>query len=457
MGTFLFSAASFIVALGILITVHEFGHYWVARRAGVKVLRFSVGFGRPLWKRVAGADQTEYVIAAIPLGGYVKMLDEREGNVSEQDLPRAFNRQPLSKRFAIVAAGPIFNFIFAIAAYWLMFMIGVPGIKPIIGQVADTSIAQQAGLKTGDQIITIDGDDAPTWSVARIKLIAKSLDESVVELQVLDQDQRSRIVNLDLTTITPDIKDGQILVALGIAPPRPNIPAVIGRLIDNGRALDAGLQAGDKVLFANKQPIEHWSHWVDYVRARPEQVIEIEVDRGGVVINLTLTPARVVTKEGEEIGRIGAAPVIPESLIPDHLRAFVQYSVFDSFVASCERTWDMSALTLRMIGKMLSGSVSLDNLSGPITIAKYAGYTASAGLVSFLAFLAIVSISLGVLNLLPIPLLDGGHLMFYIIELIKGSPLAENIEAVFQRVGILFLGLLMSIAIFNDFSRLFSN
>ena len=455
MGNILFSLVAFIFALGILIAVHEFGHYWVARRSGVKVLRFSIGFGRPLFKRIAGPDKTEYVLAAIPLGGYVKMLDEREGEVAEEDLPRAFNRQPLSKRFAIVVAGPLFNFLFAIVAYWAMYIIGVPGVKPIIDQVEESSIAQSAGFMPGDQIVSIDGQQTPTWSVARIKLLSASLDDSVVTVKVQTQNHAQRDIQLNLDSISSEIKDGRILDELGITPPRPQLPAVIGKLIDNGRALASGLKEGDAIVTADGHSVKDWEAWVDYVRARPEQVMLLVIDREGEVHHLELTPARVTLENGDEIGRIGAAPAIPDS-IPEELRAEVKYSPAKAFVVACEKTWDMSLLTLRMIGKMLFGEVSLDNLSGPITIAKYAGYTASAGLVTFLAFLAIVSISLGVLNLLPIPLLDGGHLMFYIIELVKGSPLTESYEMIFQRVGLVLLLMLMSVALYNDFARIFN-
>lgn len=450
----IFTIAAFVVALGILITVHEFGHYWVARKAGVKVLRFSVGFGRPLWKRIAGPDKTEYVIAAIPLGGYVKMLDEREGEVDAAELPRAFNRQSLGKRFSIVAAGPIFNFIFAILAYWVMYMAGVPGVKSVIGEIEPSSIAQKAGLVAGDQIISVAGKESPTWSVVRIGLLTRSLDKEIVTLQVNDKNNTTRLVNIDLGAISTEIKDGRILDALGIMPPRPELPAVIGKLIADGRAVTSGLREGDAILSADDKPIKDWEAWVDYVRARPEQLIRIKIDRQGVVQQFELTPALFKLEDGEEIGRIGAAPEIPKS-IPPELRAVVQYSPIKSFIVSCEKTWSMSALTLRMIGKMLFGEVSLDNLSGPITIAKYAGYTASIGFISFLAFLAIVSISLGVLNLLPVPLLDGGHLMFYLIELVKGSPITENVEYMFQRVGLVLLLLLMSVAIYNDLARMF--
>jgi len=454
MGNILFSFVSFIFALGILITIHEFGHYWVARLAGVKVLRFSVGFGRPLLKRVAGADQTEYVLAAIPLGGYVKMLDEREGDVAEEDLPRAFNRQTLGKRFAIVLAGPVFNFIFAIFAYWIMFVTGVPGIKPVIGEIEQASIAQGAGLKFADQIISIDGVDTMSWSNARMTLISKSLDKSVVELKVEDQDKRSRIVNLDLGLIISEVKDGQILKELGISQFYPKIPVVIGKLIEEGRALEAGLKVGDTILFADNEKMDDWTAWVKYIRARPEVRISIEIEREGRRTHLELTPAKLLTKEGKEIGRIGAAPDV--SGLTTDLRVVEKYSAGSALIAACAKTWDMSVLTLRMMGKMLFGEISLDNLSGPITIADYAGKTASIGWDAFLLFLAIVSISLGVLNLLPIPLLDGGHLMFYILEFIKGSPLSESIEIIFQRAGMVFLFMLMSVAIYNDFARLFS-
>ena len=455
MGDFLFTVIAFIVALGILVAIHEFGHYWVAVKSGVKVLRFSVGFGKPIYKKIAGPDNTEYVVAAIPLGGYVKMLDEREGDVDESEAHRAFNNQSLLKRAAIVFAGPLANFIFAVLVYWLVYMIGVPGVKPIIAEVKQSSIAQSAGLMAGDQIVSVAGEKTPTWNVARITIVMKSLDASVLSLKVMDQSQVTRQVQLKVGNISANANEGRVLQELGIITPRPAIPAIIGRLIDNGRAGSAGLQVGDKILSADGQLIKDWGHWVDTVQAKAEVQMKIEVQRQGVISVIDLTPERAQTKDGKEIGRIGAAPEIPKT-IPPELQAEARYGPLDSVVYSCKKTWSMSVFILRMIGKMLFGDVSLDNLSGPITIAKYAGYTASAGIITFLSFLAVVSISLGVLNLLPIPLLDGGHLMFYIIELIKGSPVSEVIEMMFQRVGLVMLLLLMSVAMYNDVVRLFN-
>lgn len=453
MGNILYSAAAFVVALGILITVHEFGHYWVARKAGVKVLRFSIGFGKPLWKWTRGPDHTEYVLAAVPLGGYVKMLDEREGEVAAEELPRAFNRQPLHKRFAIVFAGPLFNFLFAIVAYWLMFIAGIPGIKPIIDQVEPHSIAQQAGLRQGDEIYSIDGRRTPTWSSARLELLSKALDEGTAELTVQDVDGEQRAVFLDLASTAGEFQEGRVLERVGIVPKRPMLPAILGDLQQDGRAVAAGLKSGDKILAADGNKIKDWSDWVDYVRARPDQLMRVEIERNGQVMQVDLTPARIKVG-GEEIGRIGAAPKIIDSL-PEELKAELSYNPAQAFIAGCLKTWDMSTLTLRMLGKMIIGEVSVDNLSGPITIAKYAGYTASVGLTAFLAFLAIVSISLGVLNLLPIPMLDGGHLMLYIIELIKGRPISDAIQLKLQHIGLVILLLLMSVAFYNDITRLF--
>lgn len=455
MGDFLFTLVAFIVALGILIAVHEFGHYWVAVKSGVKVLRFSIGFGKPIWKKVSGVDKTEYVVAAIPLGGFVKMLDEREGDVAENELHRAFNRQALHKRAAIVFAGPLFNFIFAVFAYWIIYMLGVPGIKPVVHEVEENSVAQRAGLEAGDQILSVSGHETATWSVARIKILTESLDNDEIPLIVLGTSGATRQITMPVANIAAEANDGRVLDELGIKTPRPQLPAVIGELIDGGRALDSGLKQGDRILSADGQAIKDWQHWVEYVQAKPETRISVEVDRDGSEIFINLVPARVKTKEGKEIGRIGAAPFVSQT-IPEELRAEVKYGPLESALISTKKTWDMSIFILRMIGKMFLGDVSLDNLSGPITIAKYAGYTASVGIVTFLSFLAVVSISLGVLNLLPIPLLDGGHLMFYAIELIKGSPVTEAVEMMFQRVGLVMLMLLMSIAIYNDITRLFN-
>lgn len=453
MGNILFSAAAFLVALGVLITVHELGHFWVARIVGVKVLRFSIGFGKPLWKRCHGPDNIEYVIAAIPLGGYVKMLDEREGEVAPHELSRAFNRQSLLKRFAIVSAGPLFNFLFAILAYWIMYVAGIPGVKPIIGQIEPASIAAHAGLRGGDEIIDIAGHDTPTWSVVRLDLLSQALKNKVVTMEVMGADGYKRTVTMDLTSVLSRIRDGRVLTELGMMPLRPHIPAVIGELKPGERAEQSGLQSGDRVISADNMAIEDWLHWVEYIRSRPEQLIEITVERAGRHIRIELMPARVTVGD-EVIGRIGAAP---ESIaaLPQELRAQLKYPLGPALIRACVRTWEMSVLTLRMLSKMLQGEVSLDNLSGPITIAKYAGYTAGVGIYAFLAFLGIVSISLGVINLLPIPILDGGHLALFLVESVKGGPLSDELQLILQRIGMVLLALILSVAFYNDIARLF--
>ncbi len=455
MNSVITSILALIVTLGLLIAFHEFGHYWTARRLGVKVLRFSIGFGKPLWLRRSGPDDTEYVIAAIPLGGYVKMLDEREGEVPEEELHRAFNRQLVWKRFAIVVAGPLFNFIFAIFAFWLMYLIGVSGMKPIVGKVAPESVAAVAGFHTGDEITAVEDELTPTWSAMRLNLLDKALDADEVTFHVRDQDGGIRSLILSVAGISSEIKQNDLLGYLGVSPFRPVLLAVLGELEPGGPADLAGFKNGDKVLTANNHVIKDWMSLVNIVREHPEKELQFKIERNGEVQYISVTPA--TKKSGAEtIGRIGAAPAPPGPL-PSELKAKVRYSFFEAFGEAVAKTWQMSALTLRMIGKMIVGEVSVDNLSGPITIASYAGHTASTGIAEFLYFLSVISISLGVLNLLPVPLLDGGHLMYYLVEIIKGSPLSDAIQMKMQHIGIVVLAMLMSLALYNDVMRLFSD
>ncbi len=453
MDNFAYALVSFIVALGLLIAIHEFGHYWVARKLGVKVLRFSIGFGRPLWQRRRGPDQTEYVIAMIPLGGYVKMLDEREEPVPPEELHRAFNRQPLGSRFAIVAAGPVFNFLFAILAYWLIFVLGVPGIKPLVGEVQPDSPFAQAGVRAGDQILAVDGEATPTLEAARMALIEAALNQRRVSLEVAAETGEKRRLELDLSEIHADSIGRQFLQELGFSPLRPQIPAVIDELQPGGAAEQAGLQPGDRVLSVDGEPVSDWMDWAAKVRARPGRPMELEVERNGARLQITVTPARVETRAGP-IGRVGASPRIPRQAL-EALRATQQYSPLAALPAAMGKTWDMSVLTLQMLWKMLVGQASLENISGPLSIASYAGQSAQIGLVPFLSFLAIVSISLGVLNLLPIPVLDGGHLMYYVVEFFKGSPVSEQTQLLGQKIGIILLAGLMLLAFYNDIHRLF--
>ncbi len=449
-----FTLLAFIVALAILISIHEFGHFWVARKLGVKVLRFSIGFGKPLWRRKGKVDNTEYVIAAIPLGGYVKMLDEREEPVPEDELHRAFNRQSLKVRSAIVIAGPLFNFLFAIFAYWLVFFVGDTGIRPIIGEIIQDSPAAEAGLRVGEQITAVGERETATWENAVYAFLASSLETEQVSVAVTDENDFRRTVTLELARVDADNTDVKILEQVGIEPFTPVLPAIIGTVIRNEAADQAGLQEDDEIIRAAGQQINNWSEWVQVIRANPEKVINVAYLRSGNRIETSLTP-KAIELGNEKIGRIGAAAKIPEGFVESY-QAKVAFGPLVSLELAVDKTWDFSVLTLNVLGKILTGDASLNNLSGPITIAQTAGKSASIGFIYFLKFLAIVSISLGVLNLLPIPVLDGGHLLFFILEGIKGSALSESFMEQGQRIGMALLIALMGVAFYVDISRLFS-
>ena len=451
---FLYTAFFFIVALAILITVHEFGHFWVARKLGVKVLRFSVGFGRPLLRYQAKPDGPEYVVAGIPLGGYVKMLDEREEPVPEDQRHLAFNRQPLWKRTAIVAAGPVFNLAFAVLAYWGIFLAGDTGLKPIVGQVERDSVAEQAGFHPGDELIRVGERPVETWERAVFALMAQALDgrDLVVAVRDATGDQRARVIPghaLEEMSEGPDLFE-----RLGLVPDRPRLPPVIGELTAGDPAELSGLRSGDRILESDGEPINDWREWVQAVRDHPGQTMDILVEREGSQLRLALTPAAVAL-DGSQVGRIGAA-VQPRDDLLDDYTVQVHYGPLEALGAAWHKTVEMSHLMLRVIGRMLVGQASVENLSGPITIAETAGKTASYGLDYFVKFLAVVSISLGVLNLLPIPVLDGGHLLYFAIEWIKGSPLSEEAQIQGQKVGMLMLAALMTLAFYVDLTRLFA-
>ena len=449
------SVAAFIVAIGVLVTIHEFGHYWVARKMGVKVLRFSVGFGKPLWIKKAGEDQTEYVVAAIPFGGYVKMLDEREAEVAEQDLDRAFNRKSVWRRFAIVAAGPVFNFIFAIVAYYLIYLAGVAGIKPMVGEVANPSPAYSAGVKLQDTILSVNGVETISWEKARFTLLEESVDRGSITLVVQGLDQQIIEKTLDVSGLRL-LQDEQIdlMGELGLSMWRPDIPPVIDEVIADGAAAAAGLKAGDKILSLNGQSIINVNQWVNQIRAHPGQMLSLLVARDGEKVTLQISPA-IREENGSSYGFIGVRNriEIPQD-IRRQMKVVERYGPVSALGEALDKTWRMSWLTLKVLGKLVVGEASVKNLSGPITIARYAGLSARIGFEQFLGFLAIISISLGVLNLLPVPILDGGHLFYYLIEMLKGSPVSETTEMVGQKIGIALLFGLMSIAIYNDLLRL---
>ena len=440
----------FLVAIGILVVIHEFGHYLAARWAGVKVLRFSVGFGKPLFSRRFGRDQTEWTLSALPFGGYVKMLDEREGAVSEADLPRAFNRATVWRRIGIVAAGPAANFLLAIAFYWVLLMQGLPALKPIIGEPPADTPAARAGLVAGDEIVRVNGIETPTFTDLRLTLLRAGVAGDPLHFDLGDGRQ-VRIAPVPLDT---DNLEQDTLRPLGIVRFDPDMAPVVGKILPEGAAARDGLREGDRLVSVNGQPVARWQDWVEVVRAHAARPMQLEILRDGRTLPLSITPDSV-DEAGQRVGKIGAGPRIDESVLAP-LMTEVRYGPLDALWRGAAKTWDMSVFTLEMMGRMVLGQVSWKNLSGPLTIADYAGQSATLGWISFVSFLALVSVSLGVLNLLPIPLLDGGHLMYYVAEVLTGRPVSERIMETGARIGMMLLLLLMSFALFNDVQRLIS-
>ena len=444
----------FALALGLLILVHELGHYLVARWCGVKVLRFSIGFGKPLLRRTAGRDGTEWVLAAFPLGGYVKMLDEREAPVAAPELHRAFNRQSVYRRFAIVAAGPLANFLLAIALYWGLFVAGTEELKPRVTLSDTPAIAQAAGVREGDLVVAVDEEPVRSWQDLRWVLLRHALDSREVMLRVRTLEDVEAFRRLDLSGVAIDEGGTDLIARLGLRPWRPAIPAVIGRVADGSAAERAGLQDGDRVLAIAGTPVEAWSDLVRLVREAPGRALDFEVERGGEAVKLVITP-EAAEEGGAQIGRIGVG-VAEAAAGGIAMFGEVRYGVLEGLSRAVQQTWETSVLSLKMIGRMLTGEVSWKNLSGPVTIADYAGQTAQLGWTHYLKFVALISISLGVLNLLPIPVLDGGHLLYYTIEIIKGGPIPERVMEVGQQIGLALLVMLMAFAFYNDLNRLIS-
>lgn len=448
-----YTIISFVIALGILITFHEFGHYLVARWNNVKVLRFCIGFGQPIFRKRWGKDQTEWVIAAIPLGGYVKMLDENEGKVAPEDLPRAFNRQPVTRRFAIVAAGPIANFLLAVVLYWLLFILGVSGMKAVLGPVEPETPAAHAKFEAGETIVSIENETIASWQDARWTLLRYAIDQSAsIKIQTINKNGEINWRNLDLSQIDPDKLNENLLAVIGLNSYQPTVEPVIAQVVTGGVGDHAGLLAGDEILAIDSSEIKAWSELVQKIRSNPGRTLEIEILRNDRVITFDITP-EVTTENGKQVGRIGIAPVINQAEF-EELIITISYPPTIAIQKAMVKTWETTVLTLQMLSKMITGDVSWKNISGPISIADYAGQSAQMGLVSYLAFLALISVSIGVLNLLPIPILDGGHLMYYLIEMVKGAPLSDKTVLMGQKIGLAMLLTLMTFAIYNDISRL---
>lgn len=447
----LYMVFGLLVALGVLVTFHEFGHFWVARRCGVKVLRFSVGFGTPLlrWHDRQG---TEFVIAAIPLGGYVKMLDEREGEVPPEQLSQAFNRKSVRQRIAIVAAGPIANFLLALVFFWVLAMLGSQQVRPVIGAVEIGSLAAEAGLVAGQEIVAVDGEPTAGWAAVNLQLVRRLGESGKVDLLVREADSSIESPHqVVLRDWLKGVAEPDPIGSLGIRPWRPAVPAVLAELDPEGPAQAAGLKIGDRLLAVDSVALEDWQQLVDRVRQRPAERVVLSVERAGQRFEVSLTLA--VRGEGKaRTGYLGAGVQGVEW--PAEMLREVSFGPLEAVGEGFSRTWTMSVLTLDSLKKMLFGELSVKNLSGPITIAKVAGASAQSGVGDFLNFLAYLSISLGVLNLLPIPVLDGGHLLFYLIEWVRGRPLSERVQGWGMQIGISLVVGLMLIAIVNDLSRL---
>jgi regulator of sigma E protease len=447
---------AFLVAIGILVAVHEYGHFWMARRMGIRVLRFSIGFGRVLWSR-RGVDDTEYAFSAIPLGGYVKLLDEREGPVEPALVSQAYNRKPVWRRILVLLAGPFANFLFAVVAYWILLVVGTSALKPVIGDVTADSIASRAGLQQGDAIVGVAGKPVTTREGAVLAILDRLMDGTPIELEVQGAEgtasprELQLVIEGDRRALT---EPGALMSGLGFDFWYPTIPTEIGKIVPGSPAEKVGLQIGDRVVAVAGEPVADFQAMVKIVQPSPGKTLVFAIERKGERFDVPIEVE--AQREGDRmIGRIGIQPAAGLA-VPASMRTIERFGPVSAVGHALEKTWDMSLLTVRMIWNVATGDVSVKNLSGPINIAEYAGFSARQGILSFLSFLAVVSVSLFVLNLLPIPILDGGQVVYQLAEVVKGSPLSERAQAVGQQIGILLLLVLMSFAFYNDLARLFS-
>jgi len=448
----LFMIVAAILLLGPLIAIHEFGHYWVARKLGVKVLVYSIGFGPTLLKWQSKKSGIQYQLSALPLGGYVKMLDEREGNVAAEDLPYAFNRQSPWKRIAIVAAGPLINLIFAIFLFWILFLPAQEQLNTRIGKIMPNTPAAQVDLKVGDKVIEVDGQTTPTWEKLNYTLVDRVGETGQVSV-VVDRNGTEKQFSLQIKDFLKDQSQSPLDV-LGFLPYRPVIPATVKALSEDGAAIRQGMKVGDRIVSINGVAMKDWFDVVDVVQKSPEKLLNIAVDRKGKIVNLQVMPQGQRDNMGNVSGVLGVKSDVGKITIPNEYKQTIQYSPLEALGVAVDKTVQLSNMIFNSIVKMVRGLIGLDNLSGPITIAKVAGQSAEMGWQTFISFMALMSVSLGILNLLPIPMLDGGHLVYYFIEAIRGKPVSEQIQIFGLKVGMVLLGSMMLLALFNDFMRL---
>ena len=455
------SVLALLVTLGILVTVHEFGHFWVARRCGVKVLKFSIGFGKAV-KTWVGKDGVEYVIAPIPLGGYVRMLGQEDTSVPDaeavpaEEREKSFASKSVWQRMAISAAGPAANFLLAIVIFWIInIAFGTSGVAPVISSVTEGSVAERAGLEPGDEIIAIDGEPTLIWQQVALQLVGRMGESGSVTFSVQGPaSAAARDVNVPILSFMADSTDPRPLKTLGIT--QIDIPAVIDKLVEGGAGEQAGLLAGDRIVRIAGQRIDGWTQWVEIIRASPELELDVEVERGDQLVELRLTPALSELPDGSRIGIIGAyvQQVDYDQLVPREMRREVKYNAVSAIVPAITETYEKSVFVLVSIKKMIVGLISVKNINGPITIAQVAGETASYGLNVYLGFLALLSISLGVMNLMPIPILDGGHILYNLIEIVTRRPVPEKVQAFGLQIGLLLISGIMMLAVYNDVARL---